>query len=275
MTAPPALSVALPAPPSVSCRLHKETPVEKPMGRPPPMAQSAGCPMPSCTSTDDTYATADMFSIVPRSVSTGCAAPFDATPMAAPAIKSEAARPPRIGAAYQLGARGNAARMRSPEDDVRRFELSEGKSNKFWQARLDGSSMTVHFGRIGTNGQAQTKTFASAAAANVELEKLVREKLKKGYLEVPTGDDVANSPTAAGKMPALHASAATTAPRPQGSGPVYKEVAGGIRIELPLGGGLYAGAMSESPTTQKLGAVQVSGERGRVPLDRFSPVVFS
>jgi predicted DNA-binding WGR domain protein len=45
--------------------------------------------------------------------------------------------------------------------DVRRFELSEGTSNKFWQIALDGAAFTVTWGRIGTNGQTQTKTFDS------------------------------------------------------------------------------------------------------------------
>src|SRR5689334_18671037 len=68
-------------------------------------------------------------------------------------------------------------------ETMRRFELSDGKSNKFWQASTAGSSMTVTFGKIGTNGQSQTKDFASATAATAEMEKLIREKTKKGYTE--------------------------------------------------------------------------------------------
>ncbi len=79
---------------------------------------------------------------------------------------------------------------------MRRFELSEGTSNKFWEIELDGKSFTVHYGRIGTNGKAQTKSFASATAASAEAEKLIREKLGKGYAEVggetaaPMSEDV-------------------------------------------------------------------------------------
>jgi predicted DNA-binding WGR domain protein len=65
----------------------------------------------------------------------------------------------------------------------REFEFSDDKSNKFWAIELDGSSFTVNYGRIGTNGQTQTKDFASPEAAKKEYDKLVAEKVKKGYTE--------------------------------------------------------------------------------------------
>jgi predicted DNA-binding WGR domain protein len=74
---------------------------------------------------------------------------------------------------------------------ARRFELSDGSSNKFWEISVLGSSFDVRFGRIGTRGQTQTKTFDSDAKATHEADKLVREKLAKGYREVP----IANAPT--------------------------------------------------------------------------------
>jgi predicted DNA-binding WGR domain protein len=46
-----------------------------------------------------------------------------------------------------------------------------------------GAALTVRFGRIGSNGQIQTKTFPSAAKAAAERDKLIREKAKKGYVE--------------------------------------------------------------------------------------------
>lgn len=78
---------------------------------------------------------------------------------------------------------------------MRRFELSEGASNKFWQVDRNDAEMTVTFGRIGTNGQTQTKSFASAAAAEAEALKLIKEKTKKGYSEV--GGDGATGATPA------------------------------------------------------------------------------
>lgn len=66
----------------------------------------------------------------------------------------------------------------------RRFEFSEGSSNKFWEISVAGSDVTVRFGRIGTNGQAQTKKLPDAAAATKHADKLIAEKLGKGYTEV-------------------------------------------------------------------------------------------
>ncbi|MBX3232073.1 MAG: DUF4132 domain-containing protein [Labilithrix sp.] len=68
---------------------------------------------------------------------------------------------------------------------MRRFELSEGTSNKFWQVAIeDGKTLHVSFGKIGTKGQTQRKDFAAPPAATAEMEKLIREKTKKGYKEV-------------------------------------------------------------------------------------------
>ena len=66
---------------------------------------------------------------------------------------------------------------------ARRFEYSEGSSNKFWEISVAGNSLTIHFGRIGTVGQSQTKTYANEAKAKREAENLIAEKLKKGYVE--------------------------------------------------------------------------------------------
>jgi predicted DNA-binding WGR domain protein len=66
---------------------------------------------------------------------------------------------------------------------MRRFELVEGKSSKFWEVDTQGNTLTTRFGRIGTNGQTQTKEFADNAAADKEQNKLIREKTGKGYTE--------------------------------------------------------------------------------------------
>ncbi len=66
---------------------------------------------------------------------------------------------------------------------VRYFEFIGGKSAKFWEAGIRGNQVTVRFGRIGTAGQTQVKTFADAAAAERHIEKLVAQKAKKGYRE--------------------------------------------------------------------------------------------
>src|SRR4051812_12405286 len=67
---------------------------------------------------------------------------------------------------------------------MRRFELNDSTSNKFWEASVEGKTLTVTFGKIGTSGQTKAKPFATAAEAQAEHDKLVAEKTKKGYREV-------------------------------------------------------------------------------------------
>lgn len=67
---------------------------------------------------------------------------------------------------------------------LRRFELVDGKSNKYWEISTSGAEQTVHFGRIGTEGQSKTKNFGSAEEAEGDAARLIREKLRKGYVEV-------------------------------------------------------------------------------------------
>ena len=58
---------------------------------------------------------------------------------------------------------------------IRRFELSDGNSNEFWEVSADGSAVNVRFGRIGTAGQLKTKDHGSPSAATAEVENFVRE----------------------------------------------------------------------------------------------------
>jgi predicted DNA-binding WGR domain protein len=72
-------------------------------------------------------------------------------------------------------------------DSMRHFEFIGGSSRKFWEIALSENSFTVRFGRIGTPGQSQTKSFADEAAAKREADKLIAEKVKKGYVEKGEG----------------------------------------------------------------------------------------
>src|SRR6266540_3968594 len=76
----------------------------------------------------------------------------------------------------------------------REFQFTEGTSNKFWAIEVDGTSQKVHFGRVGTAGQAQAKEFASEAEAQKATDKLIAEKVKKGYTEVTTGTKSTGTP---------------------------------------------------------------------------------
>jgi predicted DNA-binding WGR domain protein len=68
----------------------------------------------------------------------------------------------------------------------RYFEFVGGGSAKFWAVSVEGNAVTVHFGRIGTKGQTQTKLFADAQAATHTARRLVAEKTGKGYQEKPS-----------------------------------------------------------------------------------------
>ncbi|KIG13886.1 Molybdate metabolism regulator [Enhygromyxa salina] len=67
---------------------------------------------------------------------------------------------------------------------MRRFEYKDAKSHKFWEIELEGDAFTVRYGKLGTDGQVQTKTFASSVKAEAEAEKVIKSKTKKGYAEV-------------------------------------------------------------------------------------------
>lgn len=77
----------------------------------------------------------------------------------------------------------------------REFHFEDAKSRKFWAITLDGTAHTVHYGRIGTNGQTKTKELDSADDALASYEKLVAQKTRKGYVEVD-GDGAAPPPAA-------------------------------------------------------------------------------
>lgn len=71
----------------------------------------------------------------------------------------------------------------APKNARREFLFQQGTSNKFWAITLQGDSHTVEFGRIGTKGQSQAKEFDSNREAKDSAEKLIREKVSKGYIE--------------------------------------------------------------------------------------------
>lgn len=77
----------------------------------------------------------------------------------------------------------------------RRFELVESGASKFWEVTSAGSSFDVAWGKIGTSGQSQTKSFDNDALAAQALAKLVKEKVGKGYVEVSAGHAPAESAT--------------------------------------------------------------------------------
>ena len=82
------------------------------------------------------------------------------------------------------------------EQQKRYFEFQDAKSAKFWEVTTDGTAVTVRYGKLGTNGQSQTKELADADAAAKHVAKLVAEKTGKGYVESGQGaaSQVASEP---------------------------------------------------------------------------------
>lgn len=123
------------------------------------------------------------------------AAPLAATP-AAPAKKAvfddegddedEAAEPPpkkAAAAAPKAAPVANAGASKSSEPGARYFEFVEGSSSKFWEIKLEGTSYTTRYGKIGTEGQISMKEYDSEDRARREYEKIIADKTKKGYAE--------------------------------------------------------------------------------------------
>lgn len=102
---------------------------------------------------------------------------------AAPAVRAATKADNKTTAvrAATVAAPASAAVDSTPQR--RYFELTEGASSKFWEISTNGNDATVRFGRIGAQGQTQTKTLADAEAVARHVEKLIGEKTKKGYVE--------------------------------------------------------------------------------------------
>nr|WP_059253126.1 WGR and DUF4132 domain-containing protein [Escherichia albertii] len=75
------------------------------------------------------------------------------------------------------------------------YIYQDEKSHKFWAVEQQGNELHISWGKVGTNGQSQVKSFADAAAAEKAELKLIAEKVKKGYEEE-------NVTTIAEQMPA-------------------------------------------------------------------------
>lgn len=61
------------------------------------------------------------------------------------------------------------------------MEFVGGSSSKFWEGSVKGTDLHVRYGRIGADGAKQLKSFGSKDEARAAFDKLVHQKLKKGY----------------------------------------------------------------------------------------------
>jgi predicted DNA-binding WGR domain protein len=136
-----------------------------------------------------------------------------------------------------------------------RYEFSEGTSNKFWEITLEGTSFTTRYGKIGTDGQSTTKSFASEALAKKEHDKLVAEKTKKGY--TLAGGAAAPAPAPA-KAPAATAPAAATPV----AAPAEAAPEGEVRYEFQEGTSskFWAITLAGTSLTTRFGKIGTDGQ---------------
>jgi DNA ligase 1 len=75
--------------------------------------------------------------------------------------------------------------MATSANTVQRFEFREGSSDKFWEISVREAEVTVRYGRSGSQGQTNVKSFPDNAAARKHADSLIHQKTGKGYVEVP------------------------------------------------------------------------------------------
>ncbi|MFB7617450.1 WGR and DUF4132 domain-containing protein [Kitasatospora sp. NPDC056181] len=104
---------------------------------------------------------------------------------------------------------------------MRRWEFVEGGSDKFWEAAVDGVAVTVRYGRSGTGGREQVKTFPTVEEAQAHFAKVVAEKERKGYREICAG---AGTEPGAAADPVPVAQPGVSAPTAEAAGPEDEDV---------------------------------------------------
>jgi len=62
-----------------------------------------------------------------------------------------------------------------------------GSEHKFYEVTLSGADLTIRYGRIGTDGQTQAKSFPTPDKARAEADKKLKEKRRKGYEDATPG----------------------------------------------------------------------------------------
>lgn len=86
---------------------------------------------------------------------------------------------------------------------MRRFELVRGLTRRFWHVSVEGMHVTVTTGIAGTPAQPLTATFPSPQAALAEQDRLIKERLSWGYVELdPVMEPEPHAPQVEAEEPA-------------------------------------------------------------------------
>ncbi|WP_155371583.1 WGR domain-containing protein [Catellatospora vulcania] len=80
--------------------------------------------------------------------------------------------------------------------DWRRFERGEGDEREFWQIRQEGIRCFLSWGREGGRPTGSTTVALDEQHARTHTEKKIRERLRKGFVEVPGPPAPAGDPDA-------------------------------------------------------------------------------
>ena len=78
----------------------------------------------------------------------------------------------------------------SIDSDLRYFEFKDAHSSKFWEVSVAGSTVTVRYGKIDTNGQTSVKELDSPEEAQEHASKQAAGKMKKGYQESDINENI-------------------------------------------------------------------------------------
>jgi predicted DNA-binding WGR domain protein len=70
------------------------------------------------------------------------------------------------------------------------FINQNGVSDKFWNIEYWGKTQKIVFGKTGTKGRETIKEFEDETECTQESEKLIGQKIKKGYTEILENDEV-------------------------------------------------------------------------------------
>ncbi|MFD2717155.1 DUF4240 domain-containing protein [Hymenobacter monticola] len=72
--------------------------------------------------------------------------------------------------------------------------FQDATSNKFWTAEAEGTKQIISSGAVGTQGRRSEKQFASAEACLSDTEKLIKQKIKKGYTKLAENEVIPAKP---------------------------------------------------------------------------------
>lgn len=112
----------------------------------------------------------------------------DGSDLIKPAIAAESVMPkkasrPRKQAAKPMAKKASTGGPTLVDGECYRYELVDPSINadKFWEVKIEGSKMNVHYGRNGTGGQKMINDLGTTEAAIATASKKAKAKEKEGY----------------------------------------------------------------------------------------------